>query len=45
MGGVADRSDLASAELAANAARELFARFGLDVSLETLSRIQETVGR
>jgi hypothetical protein len=32
-------------ELAASTARELFARFGLDVSLETISRIQERVGR
>ena len=32
-------------ELAAEAARELFLRFGLNVSLDTLSRIQETIGR
>jgi hypothetical protein len=32
-------------ELAAGAARELFARFGLDVSLETLKKIQGRIGR
>jgi hypothetical protein len=32
-------------ELAACAARELFARFGLNVSLESVSRIQERIGR
>jgi hypothetical protein len=32
-------------ELAAEAARELFTRFGLDVSLETLVRLQGEIGR
>jgi hypothetical protein len=32
-------------ELAARAAQELFARFGLNVSIESVSRIQERIGR
>jgi hypothetical protein len=32
-------------ELAAVAARDLFALFGLDVSLETLARLQAEIGR
>jgi hypothetical protein len=32
-------------ELAANASRELFARFNLNVSLDTISRIQQGIGR
>ncbi len=32
-------------ELAALAARELFARFGLDLSVETLARLQARIGR
>jgi len=32
-------------ELAAEAARELFARFGFDVSVQTLARVQARIGR
>lgn len=32
-------------ELAAEAARDLFARFGLDLTLETLARVQVRIGR
>jgi hypothetical protein len=32
-------------DLAAAAARELFARFGLNVSVETLKEIQQQIGR
>ncbi len=32
-------------ELAASAARELFARFNLDVAVSTISKIQERIGR